>query len=88
MPARLKNQGYLIYPSPFTSSFRIHHWIAPADLQSAQVYNAVGQLMWEKDFNGNANTEENVDMSRAAAGTYVVKLIYTNKTVVERIVKQ
>ncbi len=87
LPARLKNQGYLVYPSPFNSSFRIHHWIKPTDLQAAQVYNSVGQLMWDKRFNGDANTEEFVNSSRWANGTYLLKLIYANKTITERIVK-
>lgn len=88
LPARLKNQGYLIYPSPFTTTFKIHHWIAPVDLQAAQVYNAVGQMVWDMRFNGDAPTEINVDMSKLAAGGYVLKMIYTNKTIVERIIKQ
>ncbi len=88
LPARLKNQGYLIYPNPFTSSFVIHHWIAPANLQAAQVYNSVGQLLWDKRFNGDALREMFVDTRRWAAGVYVLKMTYDNKTIVERIVKQ
>lgn len=88
LPARLKNQGYLIYPNPFTSSFVIHHWIAPANLQNVGVYNSVGQLMWSKNFSGDANTEMWVDTRKWAAGVYVVKMTYDNKTIVERIVKQ
>ena len=87
LPARLKNQGYLIYPSPFTGSFKIHHYLPPVDLQTVGVYNSVGQLVWRKELNGQGNTEEFVDLSRFAAGVYEVKLTYTNKTVVERVVK-
>ena len=87
LPAKLKNQGYLVYPSPFGSSFRIHHWVRPTDLQAAQVYNAAGQLMWDKRFNGDANTEEFVNSSRWANGTYVLKMTYGSKVVTERIVK-
>ena len=87
LPARLKNQGYLIYPSPFASSFLIHHYIQPVDLQSVGVYNSVGQLVWRKDLNGQANTETTVDLKNLAAGIYEVKLTYTNRTVVERVVK-
>ena len=87
LPARLKNQGYLIYPSPFTSSFKIHHYLPPVDLQSVGVYNSIGQLVWRKDLNGQGNTEEFVDMRGMASGVYEVKLNYTNKTVTERVVK-
>lgn len=88
LPQRLKDQGYLVYPSPFTGSFRIHHLVPPVDLQSAQVYNAGGQLVWDKRFSGSTPTEVFVDLKNLANGVYVLKMIYTNKTVVERIVKK
>ena len=87
LPTKLKNQGYDIYPNPFSSSFLIRHWVAPVDLQAAQVYNSIGQMVWEQRYNGTANTEITVDMSKLAKGVYVLKMIYANKTVVERIVK-
>jgi hypothetical protein len=88
LPARLKKQGYLIYPSPFRQQFIIRNYEVPVSLQSAHIYNSVGQLVWSKDFNGNAYTEMPVDMGSAPAGIYILKLQYTNKTVVEKIVKQ
>jgi hypothetical protein len=89
LPRRLKDQGYLIYPNPFNNSFLIHHSAVepPVDLQSAQVYNAAGQLVWDKRYNGNADRQITVDLGNKANGVYVLKLIYTNKTVIERIVK-
>jgi Secretion system C-terminal sorting domain len=54
-------------------------------LQSVGIYNSVGQLVWRKDLNGTGNTEMTVDLGNLAAGVYIVKLQYTEKTVVERI---
>lgn len=88
LPQRLKNQGYLIYPSPFTNSFIIRNYRVPTTLQKIGIYNSVGQLVWAKDLNGKGNTEMAVDFSRFPGGVYIVKLMYTEKTVVERIVKQ
>jgi hypothetical protein len=87
LSARLKTQGYQIYPNPFGNAFTIHHVVPPADLQAAQVFNSAGQLVWDKRFNGNANTEVMVDLKNMARGVYVVKLIYNAKTIVERVVK-
>ncbi len=87
LPQRLKNQGYLLYPSPFTGSFKIHHFKAPVDLQDVGVYNSVGQRVWTKNLNGEGNTEMMVDLGKLAAGVYIVKLQYLNRTVVERVVK-
>jgi len=89
LPQRLKDQGYLIYPNPFNGSFLIHHAAVepPSDLQAAQVFNAAGQLVWEKEYNGNAARQITVDLSTKARGIYILKMIYSNKTVIERIVK-
>ncbi len=89
LPQRLKDQGYLIYPNPFNGSFLVHHSAVepPVDLQNIQVYNAAGQMVWSKDYNGNASRQITVDLRSAANGMYIIKMIYTNRTVVERIVK-
>ncbi|MEO6230132.1 MAG: choice-of-anchor J domain-containing protein [Ferruginibacter sp.] len=87
LPARLKSQGYLIYPVPFSTTFRIHHLLPPVDLRAAQVFNAAGQLVWDKRYNGGATTEEMVDLKNLAKGIYILKLVYTNKTEVEKIIK-
>ena len=90
LPARLKEQGYLIYPNPFNNSFLIHHSAVepPTTLQSVQVFNATGQRVWEKRYNGNADRQITIDLSKEAGGIYILKMIYTNKTIVERIIKQ
>jgi hypothetical protein len=88
LPKRLKDQGYLIYPNPFRNSLIIRNYSVPTSLQSIGIYNSVGQLVWAKDLNGTGNTEMTVDLGRLAAGVYIVKLRYSEKTVVQRIVKQ
>ena len=88
LPKRLKDQGYLIYPNPFKSSLIIRNYRVPTTLQSIGIYNSVGQLVWAKDLNGTGNTEMTFDLGKLAAGVYIVKLKYLEKTVVQRIVKQ
>ena len=88
LPKRLKDQGYLIYPNPFISSFTIRNYRVPTTLQSVGIYNSVGQLVWAKDLNGSGYTEMTVDLGKLPGGVYIVKLKYLEKTVVERIVKQ
>ncbi|MEO7961905.1 MAG: T9SS type A sorting domain-containing protein, partial [Ginsengibacter sp.] len=88
LPQRLKSQGYLIYPNPFSQSFIVRHARPPANLQSIAVYNSVGQLVYRKDLNGTGITEITVDVAGLAKGMYIVKLFYKDKTEVERIIKQ
>ncbi|MDQ2720238.1 MAG: choice-of-anchor J domain-containing protein [Bacteroidota bacterium] len=88
VPPLLKKQGYLFYPSPFRQQFVIRNYQVPTTLQSAAIYNSVGQLVWKKDYNGTAYTEMTVNLGNLAAGVYIVKLQFSNRTVVDRIVKQ
>lgn len=88
VPPLLKEQGYLIYPSPFSKQFIIRNYQVPVTLQSASVYNSLGQLIWTKKYNGNAYTEMPVDLGNVPSGIYFVKLQYTDKSVVQKIVKQ
>jgi hypothetical protein len=87
LPQKLKEQGYLIYPNPFNNTFLIHHYQVPVNLQAIQVYNAAGQLVWDKRYKGNATTEITVDLSNKANGVYMLKLVYSNKTIQQKIIK-
>jgi hypothetical protein len=88
LPASLKTNGYLLYPSPFSGSFNVQHFLTPTDLRFIEVYDSRGRIVYRKQFgNGGANSSEKVDLYREAAGVYTVKLGYTNKMIVERIIK-
>jgi Secretion system C-terminal sorting domain len=87
VPAKLKAQGYMITPNPFESNFVIQHYLRPSDLRSVGVYNALGQLMLRMEYNGNASSYIDVNMSRFAAGMYTVQMIYENRQVTQRILK-
>lgn len=88
LPANLKSDGYVIYPSPFRDQFSIWHWQQPTNLRYVAVYTSTGQLLWKKEFNGNADKTINVDLSKHANGVYVVKMGYNgSKDVQVRVVK-
>lgn len=88
LPAKLKEQGYLIYPNPFDNSFLIHHFAVPSNLKSIEVYDASGKLTYSRRYESNANTEITVSLQGKSAGVCVLKMLYTNKTVVQKIVKR
>jgi hypothetical protein len=90
LPAALKQQGYLVLPSPFTSSFTVWHYQEPANLRYVNVYTSSGQLVWSQEYNGNASRNINVDLSTRSSGLYYIKLGYAeqkdNKTI--KVIKQ
>ena len=61
----------------------------PKNLRYVTVYNAAGQRVWSKQFNGNAEKMITVDLANRAAGMYSVHLGYedSNRDLVIPIVK-
>ncbi|HEY0355033.1 MAG TPA: choice-of-anchor J domain-containing protein [Flavisolibacter sp.] len=87
LPDRLKQQGYMILPSPFTHSFNVWHVQPPTKLRYINVYTATGQLVYKREFSGNAANVQTVNLRGKAAGVYIVKLGYDDREVTERILK-
>lgn len=89
LPSKLKNDGYMILPNPFRSSFGIWHYQIPTNLRYVNVYNSVGQLVYSKKFPSGADKFFQVDLGGRAAGTYTVNLGYedSNRNVSVQVVK-
>ena len=88
LPLKLKQNGYLISPNPFNTAFSVQHYIRPTALRGIQVTNSAGQVVFRQNYNGNAQSLINIDLSRYAAGMYIVKLIYNDKVIAERVIKR
>lgn len=89
LPAKLKTQGYLVLPNPFTSIFAIWHYQTPTNLKYINVYNSAGQLVWSKQYNSNAQRFIMIDLAKYAAGVYNVTLGYndSNRNVIIPVIK-
>lgn len=86
LPAKLKEKGYIITPNPFEESFTIRHLGAPVKLQSVQVFNMMGKMVYKRQFNGNAASIMNIFIG-GGAGVYFVQMKYSDKTITERLMK-
>ena len=87
LPAKLKAQGYLIAPNPSNGLINIRHYIRPTNLKGIVVLNPAGQVVIQKQYNGNAISSIPLDLTRFANGIYTIRMVYDNKVVIERIVK-
>jgi len=89
LPAKLKNDGYLILPNPFRNSFGVWHYQVPTNLRYVNVYNSIGQLVYSKKFPSGGEKYFQVDLGGRAAGTYTVNLGYedSNRNVSVQVVK-
>ncbi len=88
LPAKPKQAAYLIAPNPFDGVFAIRHYFSPARLRSIQVLSTGGQIVWQRNFSGEAPMNILVDLSYCANGMYNVKLVYNDRAIIERIVKR
>ncbi|MCX6319248.1 MAG: T9SS type A sorting domain-containing protein, partial [Bacteroidetes bacterium] len=86
-----------IYPNPTTGVFQVRLYYDPSSIsekRAVYIYNAQGQLMTSQEFDLVNTTAPYLRMEfnlgRAAAGTYVVKVVhkYTGKVVSGLVVVQ
>jgi hypothetical protein len=88
VPAKVKQNGYMVTPTVSNGTYTIRHYTAPIKLQSVEIYSSTGQLVYRKAYNGGAPVMLNVDITRFAAGIYELRMNYTDKKITERIIKQ
>ena len=86
LPASLKQNGFLINPSPFTNSFAIQSFNV-TDLKAYAIYNGVGQLVKTRSYTGRAENFIEINMQNQPAGMYTVKLFYSNRTISRKVIK-
>lgn len=86
----LRRRGFLVLPTVFRESFAVWYLEPPTELRSVQVFNTLGQRVYEKSFNGSTDTYVQVDLTSRAAGAYLVRLSYTDsrKDVSQWVFKQ
>ncbi|WP_315822076.1 T9SS type A sorting domain-containing protein [Paraflavitalea speifideaquila] len=88
LPAKLKSEGYLVYPNPFSGSFEVRHLIPPTNLKGMVVISSSGQVVYQRSFKGNAANNIRVDLSHFSSGIYTLRMFYDDKVVTQRIIKR
>ena len=88
IPQPLKEKGYLIAPNPTTGLLTIQHYPSSSTLRGVAVYSSTGQLIWKVQY--TALTAPNyipINLHHKASGIYMVQLLYTDKTVTQKVLK-
>jgi hypothetical protein len=89
LPAKLKNNGYLISPNPFRNKFTLQHYPGSENFNGVDIYNTLGQRVYSKIITpGSGPSIMDIDLGTLPSGIYTVRIIYTDRIVVERVVKQ
>lgn len=82
----LKRKGVMITPNPFKESFVLQYYQQPLNIEYINIYNHVGQLVWQKKIamgiNGN-NLGPNylpINLAGLSSGIYTVQIVYRAKS--------
>jgi len=84
----LKNKGFLITPSPTTGVVNVDFYPGPTNLQGIAIYSLSGaQVAKTQVGNGVAGNHYRFDLGGLAAGIYVVKVVFADRVVTQKILK-
>lgn len=88
LPQRLKNNGFLASPNPFRNQFQLQFFPDASKLTGVEIVNTAGQRVFLKTFKaGSAASTLPVDLSRYPAGTYSVRITFTDRVETTQVVK-
>ncbi|MEP7144041.1 MAG: M43 family zinc metalloprotease [Ferruginibacter sp.] len=84
----LKATGFLVTPNPASGNITVQFYPNPVNLKGIQLYNMLGQKLAETIIlSGQGAAVYNFDISRYAAGTYVVRAIFSDKVLMRKIIR-
>jgi hypothetical protein len=83
----LKSQGFLVTPNPTSGMIAVQFYPQPLNLKAIQVYNMTGQRLSEVLTSGQANNYYSLNISSYAAGTYIVRAVFTDRVITRKIIK-
>ncbi len=83
----LKARGFMVTPSPAKDVIAVEFYPNPSTLKGISVYNSSGQKVAEKLVSGTPSTRYEFNISRCSAGIYIVRAVYSDKTMTQKIVK-
>lgn len=84
----LKEAGFLVTPNPTSGQVSVQFYPHPEQLKSVSIYNVSGQKVAETVITGEvASNVYDFDLTRFAAGLYVVKAEFEGRVLTRKIVK-
>ncbi|WP_298155910.1 reprolysin-like metallopeptidase [Flavobacterium sp.] len=80
--------NFAVYPNPNNGSFNVQSDKLTSDKVDMTVYDIRGRVIFQKDYNGSANFNENIQLNNAEAGIYLLSVSDGQNKEVKRIVVQ
>jgi len=82
----LKSRGFLVTPSPTNGLVAVQFYPQPTGIKGIAIFNMSGQKVAETIPTGQSNYYS-LDISRYAAGAYMVRVVMGNNVLVKKIIK-
>ncbi len=87
-PDKLRFNGFIVMPTVSTGNYTIKHIVPPTTLRALEVYNSQGQLVYRKQYTGEAGNMIDLNLTNLSSGIYELRMRYTDKKITQRIIKQ
>lgn len=86
----LKERGFLVSPNPVQGDGRVYvqFYPNPVNLRSIAIYSITGARVVEKPVNGDGSSLYTFDLSLLSSGVYVVRVVFSDKTITQKIIKR
>jgi len=89
LPAKLKTTGHLISPNPFQNRFLLQFYPSAQDFKGLEIFNTLGQKVYSDLISaGTSASSFYVNLGTLPAGIYTIRLLFKDKVVIERVLKQ
>lgn len=84
----LKAKGFIVTPNPASQSVAVQFYPQPSNLRGVELYSFTGQKVAEVIVgSGQAMNYYRFNIGHLAAGVYVVRAVFTDKVVTQKLVK-
>lgn len=83
----LKEKGILVTPNPTTGALSVQFYPNPTNLKGIAIYDATGKRVMERVIGNNGSTRYDFDLSPYANGLYMVRIVFSDRTVVHKVIK-
>lgn len=84
----LASKGFLVTPNPASDIISLQFYPYPSTLKAINLYNSLGQKVGGQATEGNRASSYRFDMSHLASGVYFVQAVFTDKKLIQKVIKQ
>ena len=83
----LKAQGFLVSPNPTSGAIAVQFYPQPVNLRSLELYSSTGQRLFQVNTSQGQNNYYRFDLRKYAAGTYIVRAIFSDRVLFRKVVR-